>query len=62
MSRQSNDEYKEGRLINGYDYTNQAWVLQGKYVRCGHPVSMNCGCYGLTHEGQETTAGNKQEI
>ena len=55
MSRQSSDQYKEGRLINGYDYDNQAWVQNGKYVRCGHPEDMNCGCYGRVHEGEETT-------
>ena len=31
MSRQSNDEIIAGRLINGYDYNNQAWVVDGKY-------------------------------
>lgn len=56
MSRQSNDQYEAGRLINGFDYKNQAWVKDGKYVRCGHPESMNCGCYGREHEGQSTKA------
>jgi hypothetical protein len=37
VSRTSNDEYKDGRLIHGYDYDNQAWVVDGKYVGCGHP-------------------------
>ena len=54
MSRQSNDEFIDGRLINGYDYDNQAWVLKGQYVRCGHPLTMDCQCYGLKHEGEET--------
>lgn len=35
-----------------YDYENQAWVENGKYVRCGHPEHMNCGCYGKAHEGE----------
>ena len=30
-----------------------AWVLDGKYVRCGHPESMDCNCYGKKHEGHE---------
>ena len=55
MSRQSNDQYKDGRLINGYDYDNQAWVRNGRYVRCGHPESMDCSCYGKVHAGEETT-------
>lgn len=54
MSRTSHDEYTDGRLINGYDYANQAWVVGGKYVACGHPQSMNCGCYGRVHVGEET--------
>jgi len=37
-----------------YDYENQAWydVASGKYDGCGHPVDMNCGCYGREHEGE----------
>ena len=54
MSRQSTDEYRDGRLVNGFDYTKQAWVLGGRYVRCGHPATTNCGCYGRAHEGEET--------
>ena len=54
MSRQSNDEYQNGRLVNGYDYDNQAWVKNGRYVRCGHPENMPCRCYGRKHEGEET--------
>ena len=55
MSRTSTDKYNEkGRLINGYDYNNQAWVKEGEYVRCGHPASMDCHCYGKLHEGENT--------
>lgn len=54
--RYSSDEYKSNKLYNGYDYNNQAWVVDGKYARCGHPDSMNCGCYGRTHEGEEYKA------
>lgn len=53
--RYSNDQYENGRLTNGFDYDHQAWVGNGKYVRCGHPESMDCGCYGRLHEGEETT-------
>lgn len=56
--RTSQNEYdKTGRLMNGHDYENQAWVVAGKYVRCGHPESMDCGCYGREHEGKETKDG-----
>jgi|GEM_PF-6444730 len=33
-----------------YDYTNQAWVVDGKYQRCGH--TFECRCYGKDHEGE----------
>ena len=52
MTRLSRDEYKEGRLWNGYDYEHQAWVREGKYIRCGHPDKMNCNCYGKLNEGK----------
>jgi hypothetical protein len=55
MSRTSTDQYSNGRLINGYDYDNQAWVRNGRYVRCGHPGAMDCGCYGRKHQGEATT-------
>ena len=35
-----------------YDYTNQAWVVDGKYQRCGHPQDMDCACYGKIHQGE----------
>lgn len=50
--RRSSNEYRNGILQDGYDYTNQAWVVDGKYVRCGHPESMTCGCFGRVHEGE----------
>ena len=52
MSRTSNDQYRNGLLFNGYDYTRQAWVKDGFYVRCGHPESMNCDCFGRLFEGE----------
>jgi hypothetical protein len=53
MSRTSNDQRDaNGNLINGFDYANQAWVKDGRYVRCGHPESMDCGCFGREHAGE----------
>ena len=52
--RKSTDVYKDGRLVNGYDYENQAWVINGRYVRCGHLEKMDCQCFGKIHEGEET--------
>ena len=54
MKKLSNETVCD-RLINGYDYDNQAWVIDGKYVRCGHPENMDCGCYGKEHEGEQTS-------
>ena len=38
-------------LLNGYDYEKQVWVKNGKYVKCGHPETMDCQCYGKKYEG-----------
>jgi hypothetical protein len=59
VSRTSNDEYRNGLLFNGYDYTQQAWVVDGVYFTCGHskpnPLTgkaTSCTCYGRLHEGE----------
>ena len=55
------------KVENGYDYTNQAWIMGGVYVRCGHPdvgartpdgqLWTGCQCYGLLHEGEAPMVG-----
>lgn len=35
-----------------FDYVNQAWIENGRYVRCGHPEAMTCDCYGRKHAGE----------
>ena len=40
---------------DGYDYENQAWYQDGKYVACGHLLTMNCGCYGRIHAGEQVS-------
>jgi hypothetical protein len=47
------NEEKDGKIINGYDYKNQCWIINGIIQRCGHPEAMDCGCYGKIHEGEE---------
>ena len=42
------------RIINGFDYLHQAWVKDGRSVRCGHPDWMECNCYGRLHENEST--------
>ena len=54
--RYNKDEYKDGKLHNGYDYKSQCWVLNGLVQRCGHPKDMECSCYGRLHQGEQTTA------
>lgn len=49
--RTSDNQYEHGILYKGYDYKNQAWVRDGKYIRCGHPGV--CSCYGKAHEGEK---------
>jgi hypothetical protein len=53
--RTSSDQHNAaGRLMSGFDYDRQAWVRDGKYIRCGHPESMGCKCWGRLHEGENT--------
>jgi len=35
-----------------FDYTNQAWVINGVYAPCAHPASMDCQCFGLLNENR----------
>ena len=45
-------EYGISKSVTLFDYTNQAWTVCGKYIRCGHPETMDCRCYGKTHSGE----------
>jgi hypothetical protein len=40
--------------VNGlsYDYTNQAWIQNDKYVPCNHPATLDCRCFGKLHAGE----------
>jgi hypothetical protein len=64
MSRESGNVVIGGRLIDGYDYKNQAWVKDGVYQDCGHPYQISgmmynrpCGCFGRRNKGIQTGAG-----
>jgi hypothetical protein len=35
MSRESADQYVNGRLMNGFDYKKQQWVIDGIYRQSG---------------------------
>ena len=39
-----------------FDYTTQAWIRDGKYIDCGHPKAMICGCFGRVHKGEVAPA------
>ena len=39
-----------------YDYENQAWLKDGKYIKCGH--TNDCECYGKKHEGETPKTTN----
>lgn len=40
MTRLSANEYRGGRVWNGFDYALQVWVLEGVIQPCGHPETM----------------------
>jgi hypothetical protein len=41
----------------GYDYKNQAWIEEGRYLKCDHIVVPGtvCNCYGSQHQGELVT-------
>ena len=60
MTRTSTDLFdKEGRLIQGFDYDNQAWVQDGVYLNCGHKKDLDCGCYGRKNAGMQTRVAGR---
>ncbi len=39
--------------VNGFDYTHQAWVVNGLYESCGHDqTKVSCHCFGRIHAGE----------
>ena len=52
----SRSYYSENPEQFGYDYTNQAWVVDGVYQDCGHP-NVDCGCFAREHKGQPVFVG-----
>ena len=48
--RATSKERAMNRKATYYDYEHQAWVVDGRYVRCGHETA--CQCYGRLHEGE----------
>lgn len=52
MRTSKNQLDANGKIVEGFDYDNQAWIKGGVYMRCGHPESMQCSCFGRIHEGE----------
>lgn len=40
MTRTAEDEIKDGRIYNGFDYQLQVWIVEGIIQPCAHPESM----------------------
>jgi hypothetical protein len=43
---------QDAETITGFDYTNQAWVQNGRYVPCGHLDEHGCNCFGKLNAGR----------
>lgn len=57
---------KKAETISGFDYKNQAWVKNGRYVSCAHVGSCpgrTCDtCYGTLHAGELIAPGAEEDI
>lgn len=54
MSRESsNDMTPFGIIRNGFSYRRQCWIKDFIIQRCGHPETMDCGCFGRVHAGEQ---------
>jgi hypothetical protein len=49
--------------LNGYDYKNQAYVVNGKYYPCGHAgTKWPCDCYGRLHSGESVKPEDVEHV
>ncbi len=62
MSRQSSNHYINGKLINGFDYDIQVWVVNTIVQRCGHPDSMGDCCNKKKYAGLNIQEARKLEL
>jgi hypothetical protein len=51
----------KGNLQSGFDYDRQCWVEDYMILRCGHPETMDCGCFGKLYEGKDIRLLNQIE-
>jgi hypothetical protein len=47
------EQHQSLHVDTQYDYDNQAWVINGLYSDCAHPVDHGCQCYGRLHQGEK---------
>lgn len=52
--RTGQNEMQAGVIKNGFSYTHQCWIRDFVIQRCGHPETMDCGCFGKRHAGEQT--------
>lgn len=53
MSRVGTNEMQAGVIKNGFSCTHQCWIRNFVVVPCGHPPTMECGCFSRRHGGQQ---------
>jgi len=53
VMRTSENEMQAGVIKNGFSYEHQCWIKEFVVMRCGHPATMNCGCFGKKHQGEQ---------
>lgn len=44
-----------------YDYEHQAWVVDGRYSKCGHPAATR-GCYACIHAGELAPVEHRRTV
>lgn len=58
LNAEASDAIQRGDPDTHFDYECQAFVTDGRYVRCGHPEDTDCRCFGRLHEGEPEVTRN----
>lgn len=51
--RTGQNEMRAGVIVNGFSYTRQVWIKEFIIQGCGHPETLDCGCFGKQHAGEQ---------
>ena len=62
LTGRSSSPAQDAETITGFDYTNQAWVQNGRYLRCAHGPDLACGCFGKINQGKRPSAAILAEM